>query len=229
MVCRVGLTGHTGLRRLTVTVTVGEHGPSNRCAALSAFASSRKPPSAAPAVACTNTPISSSVLCRRVDWVRQSYDNLEVAVGDTITFTYESAHNVYLHPSGDCTTNDAVQVGDNDAGTATYTFNHPGSFTFACEVRVRSQNHTSSAPCARSGADCPSVRRNAEPPTLHKALPRAAGRRPLRWRRPDNHSHCCRPCSTMGRRRRRRGRPGRRGRRRRRWDWRCTYIVQQFG
>jgi len=69
-----------------------------------------------------------------LDWVITEYDDMNVAVGDSLTFTYNAYHNVYLHPSGSCDTDGATLLGDNSAGTATYDFSEPGTFTFACQV-----------------------------------------------------------------------------------------------
>jgi hypothetical protein len=69
-----------------------------------------------------------------IDWIITSYEAMQVSVGDTITFTYSSSHNVYLHPSGSCDQNNAELVGDTDAGSVTYTFDAAGTYTFACNV-----------------------------------------------------------------------------------------------
>eukprot|EP01052_Picozoa_sp_SAG31_P038999 SAG31_NODE_5318_length_2613_cov_1.905330_4_plen_191_part_00 len=70
-----------------------------------------------------------------VDWnVLCCFEPMAVAVGDTVTFNFNSNHNVYIHPSGNCDTTDAILLGDNDAGSASYTFDSEETVTFACEV-----------------------------------------------------------------------------------------------
>merc|ERR1719231_1526603 len=59
---------------------------------------------------------------------------MNVAVGDTVTFTYNNRHNVYVHPSGTCDRAGATLLGDNDAGSVTYTFDTAETVTFACQA-----------------------------------------------------------------------------------------------
>eukprot|EP00980_Cylindrotheca_fusiformis_P014448 scaffold3857_cov127-Cylindrotheca_fusiformis.AAC.5 len=66
-----------------------------------------------------------------------SYDDRQAAVGDTVTFTYQTNHNVYIHPTGDCSDAGAELVGDNQASPASYTFDESDAgttVTFACDV-----------------------------------------------------------------------------------------------
>ena len=69
-----------------------------------------------------------------IDWIITSYDAIDVAVGDTVTFTYNSYHNVFIHPSGDCSHDGSTELGGNDAGSVTYTFTEAGPITFACQA-----------------------------------------------------------------------------------------------
>jgi hypothetical protein len=53
-----------------------------------------------------------------------------------VTFNYVDPHNVYIHPSGDCTEDDKILVGATGAGSATYTFKSSDAgadVTFACD------------------------------------------------------------------------------------------------
>jgi plastocyanin len=54
------------------------------------------------------------------------------SVGDTVTFSWGGARNVFLHPTGTCDAAGATEVGSSSG--AVYTFTAAGSFTFACEV-----------------------------------------------------------------------------------------------
>jgi len=53
-------------------------------------------------------------------------------VGDTVTFEWTGTHNVYIHPSGDCSTDGAIEVGETSP--TSYTFTAVGNVTFACDV-----------------------------------------------------------------------------------------------
>ena len=59
---------------------------------------------------------------------------MSVEVGDTVTFSYNSYHNVYIHPTGTCDRDGGSLLGGNDAGSVTYTFTEPGPVTFACQA-----------------------------------------------------------------------------------------------
>lgn len=67
----------------------------------------------------------------------QPYEPVDMNVGDSITFTMEPGHNVFIHPSGSCDQTDAIFVGDE---TVTYTFKpEDGSpngtpMFFACDI-----------------------------------------------------------------------------------------------
>lgn len=66
-----------------------------------------------------------------------TYTASEAAVGDTVTFTYGEAHNVYIHPSGDCTEDGKIVVGTNTDSPAVYTFTEADAgttVTFACDT-----------------------------------------------------------------------------------------------
>eukprot|EP00980_Cylindrotheca_fusiformis_P003073 scaffold713_cov131-Cylindrotheca_fusiformis.AAC.31 len=59
-----------------------------------------------------------------------------VEPGDTVTFTYGANHNVYIHPTENCSETGAILVGAQGAGSASYTFNVSEVNTtvfFACD------------------------------------------------------------------------------------------------
>lgn len=55
-----------------------------------------------------------------IQWSIQSYEDVTVQVGDTITFTWETGHNVQIYPSGSCDAAGAILVGDTPP--VVYTF-----------------------------------------------------------------------------------------------------------
>lgn len=66
-------------------------------------------------------------------------------VGDVVRFDWKwkGAHNVYVHPSGDCNETDAVLVGDESVTTAAYTFTEKDAgkdVVFACDVSSHCEN-----------------------------------------------------------------------------------------
>jgi len=69
-------------------------------------------------------------------WSVQEYDDKTAQVGDTVTFDFSgSAHNVFIHPSGDCDETGAIEVGTS--GPVTYTFKKDDAgkdMLFACDV-----------------------------------------------------------------------------------------------
>jgi hypothetical protein len=70
-------------------------------------------------------------------WSVQSYSETQATVGDSVTFTYSSNHNVYIHPTGDCSEDGRIMVGDNNASPVTYTFTADEVGTtvvFACDT-----------------------------------------------------------------------------------------------
>eukprot|EP00554_Chaetoceros_debilis_P003647 CAMPEP_0194083554 /NCGR_PEP_ID=MMETSP0149-20130528/9573_1 /TAXON_ID=122233 /ORGANISM="Chaetoceros debilis, Strain MM31A-1" /LENGTH=165 /DNA_ID=CAMNT_0038765989 /DNA_START=72 /DNA_END=566 /DNA_ORIENTATION=- len=79
-----------------------------------------------------------------VDWFipnnnDDGYEDINVQVGDTINFTWAGnlPHNVYIHPSQDCSQDGAIVVGMSSSyGDSSYTFQSSdvGKMTFACDV-----------------------------------------------------------------------------------------------
>ena len=67
-----------------------------------------------------------------ITWVVTNYDPQAATVGDTVIFTWTGSHNVFIHPTGDCTTTDAVEV--SSTSPASYKFEAAGDITFACDV-----------------------------------------------------------------------------------------------
>eukprot|EP00980_Cylindrotheca_fusiformis_P020110 scaffold7176_cov134-Cylindrotheca_fusiformis.AAC.7 len=59
-----------------------------------------------------------------------------VEPGDTVIFTYTAMHNVYIHPTGNCSESGSILVGAQGARTASYTFTESEAGTtvfFACD------------------------------------------------------------------------------------------------
>lgn len=84
------------------------------------------------AAAATNT----MVLADDIDiaWAIQPYEDETASPGDTITFTF-AGHNVFIHPSGDCTEDGAITVGLTSPATYTFTEADVGSsLFFACDI-----------------------------------------------------------------------------------------------
>ena len=70
-----------------------------------------------------------------INWSIKKYESESVQVGDTVTFTFNSNHNVFIHPSGDCDETGRIDFGGS-ASPATYTFAEDdiGEVVFACDV-----------------------------------------------------------------------------------------------
>merc|ERR1712038_559075 len=63
-----------------------------------------------------------------------TYNDMDVTVGDTVTFTWISDHNVYRHPSGTCDRTDSTLIGATSPTSYTFTDDDVGkSVTFACQ------------------------------------------------------------------------------------------------
>jgi hypothetical protein len=76
-------------------------------------------------------------------WTVQGYDDSQATVGDSVTFNYNTNHNVYIHPTGDCSEDGSILVGANDASPVTYTFTaaDAGSTVFfACNTGMHCEN-----------------------------------------------------------------------------------------
>ncbi|EJK49603.1 hypothetical protein THAOC_31506, partial [Thalassiosira oceanica] len=69
-----------------------------------------------------------------INWRITSYDNVTVRVGDSVEFVYEPYHDVYVHPTGDCSTDGRILVSDKNDGRGVYNFTEEGTVTFACDV-----------------------------------------------------------------------------------------------
>mmetsp|Transcript_2736 Transcript_2736/g.6886 ORF Transcript_2736/g.6886 Transcript_2736/m.6886 type:complete len:193 (+) Transcript_2736:201-779(+) len=62
------------------------------------------------------------------------YPNGAAQVNDTVKFRWEAFHNVYIHPTGDCSKDGAILVGDQSGAEYTFTADDIGTVTFACDV-----------------------------------------------------------------------------------------------
>mmetsp|Transcript_33300 Transcript_33300/g.79585 ORF Transcript_33300/g.79585 Transcript_33300/m.79585 type:complete len:225 (+) Transcript_33300:1774-2448(+) len=69
-----------------------------------------------------------------VDWRVTSYDDVTVRIGSVVEFVYAPYHDVYVHPTGDCSTDGRVFVSDEEDEWGAYTFDEEGTVTFACDV-----------------------------------------------------------------------------------------------
>eukprot|EP00980_Cylindrotheca_fusiformis_P014450 scaffold3857_cov127-Cylindrotheca_fusiformis.AAC.7 len=66
-----------------------------------------------------------------------TYEGKQASVGDTVTFEYSTSHNVYIHPTGNCSEADKILVGGNEDSPASYTFAESdagNTITFACDT-----------------------------------------------------------------------------------------------
>jgi plastocyanin len=83
------------------------------------------------AVVATDYPINWII----TDYTATSYT---ASVGDTVTFSWDGGHNVFLHPTGTCDDAGATEV--SSSSPVIYTFTEAGSFTFACDVGEHCEN-----------------------------------------------------------------------------------------
>ena len=67
------------------------------------------------------------------------YPDLEANVGDQIEFQWVGVHNVFIHPSGNCSQTGRIAVGNISPVVYTFTEEDAGkTLTFACDVRSQS-------------------------------------------------------------------------------------------
>ena len=70
-----------------------------------------------------------------IQWSIQAYDDVTAQVGDTITFTWSSGHNVYIQPSGTCQADGAILVGETPPAIYTFSAEDLGQdLFFVCGV-----------------------------------------------------------------------------------------------
>ena len=70
-----------------------------------------------------------------IQWSIQDYEDITAQVGDTITFTWASGHNVYIHPTGTCDPEGAILVGETSPATYTFTAdNVDEDLFFVCAI-----------------------------------------------------------------------------------------------
>merc|ERR1719162_548825 len=69
-----------------------------------------------------------------LDWTIMAYPQGAAQVGDTLTFNWQGEHNVYVHPSGDCTMDGAILIGEDSGASHTFTADQVGEVTFACDI-----------------------------------------------------------------------------------------------
>ena len=52
-----------------------------------------------------------------VEWIVENYDDVEATVGDSVTFRYNVPnHNLYIHPTGSCSEDGKIIVGEDSGG-----------------------------------------------------------------------------------------------------------------
>mmetsp|Transcript_22807 Transcript_22807/g.25990 ORF Transcript_22807/g.25990 Transcript_22807/m.25990 type:complete len:448 (+) Transcript_22807:276-1619(+) len=71
------------------------------------------------------------------------YPNITMRVGDTIEFTYGVIHNVYIHPTNDCTQIGSIKVGGALDSPASYTFTEDDlgkEIFFSCDRDIHCEN-----------------------------------------------------------------------------------------
>jgi hypothetical protein len=70
-----------------------------------------------------------------IEWTIQDYEPITAQSGDTITFTWEGSHNAFIHPTGTCDGEGAIEVGSTSPAQYTFTDADVGtSLFFACQV-----------------------------------------------------------------------------------------------
>ena len=67
--------------------------------------------------------LSSSAQAANIDiqWSIQEYADTTAQVGDTIPLTWDTLHNIYIHPSGTCDETGAIIIGETSPVTYTFT------------------------------------------------------------------------------------------------------------
>lgn len=78
-----------------------------------------------------------------IDWfipVGDSLPPLSVKAGDTVIFNWVGLHDVYIHPSGECTEEDRIEVGLTNGTSYTFTEEDVGLKTFACDIFNHCEN-----------------------------------------------------------------------------------------
>lgn len=70
-----------------------------------------------------------------LSWSIKSYAEQSAKVGDTVTFTWGSGHNVFIHPTGTCDEAGAIEVGQTSGASYTFTKDDVGEVVFACDVQ----------------------------------------------------------------------------------------------
>ncbi len=70
------------------------------------------------------------------------YDGIKATVGDTVQFQWSGNHNVYIHPSGACSEDNAILVGAQSGKSGSYMFTEDdiGKVAFACDIENHCEN-----------------------------------------------------------------------------------------
>ena len=58
----------------------------------------------------------------------------DFVVGEEVVFEWTGRHNVYIHPTGDCSEDGAIEVGTESGASYVFTEEDIGELTFACDV-----------------------------------------------------------------------------------------------
>ena len=65
---------------------------------------------------------------------------MTVSLGDTIVFNWSGIHNVYIHPTGDCSQVGAIFVGTETGASYTFIDADVGDLEFVCDVGAHCEN-----------------------------------------------------------------------------------------
>ena len=65
---------------------------------------------------------------------------MTVSLGDTIVFNWSGIHNVYIHPTGDCSQVGAIFVGTETGASYTFIDSDVGDLEFVCDVGAHCEN-----------------------------------------------------------------------------------------
>ena len=72
-----------------------------------------------------------------LDWfipIEDSYPPMTAVVGDTITFRWVGAHDVYIHPTGGCEQEGRIEVGLSSGAQYTFSEADVGDLVFVCDI-----------------------------------------------------------------------------------------------
>ena len=91
----------------------------------------------------TTGPSQNASKTVQMDWFvpsESSFPPMTVNVGDTVVFNWNGVHNVYIHPTGNCTDTGRVLVGTVSGASYSFTQADVGEMEFVCNVGTHCEN-----------------------------------------------------------------------------------------